>query len=76
MILIHKDNEVRKVTKGAFESFFKPLGYKIIIDTKVKEVKKDIPKKEEIIEEPKKEVSQKELKSEKANVEKKNKKED
>lgn len=64
MILIHKDNDMKKVTKGAFETFFKPLGYTIIKDAKVKEVTKEIPKTE---------VSQKE---EKVGSQKKNKKEE
>ena len=64
MILIHKDNDMKKVTKGAFENFFEPLGYKIIKDAVAKEVTKEIPKTE---------VSQKE---EKVGSQKKNKKEE
>lgn len=67
MILIHKNNDMKKVTKGAFENFFKPLGYKIIKDAVAKEVTKEIPKIETI---------DKESKDEKVGSQKKNKKEE
>ena len=67
MILIHKDNDMKKVTKGAFENFFEPLGYKIIKDATAKEVTKEIPKIETI---------DKEKKEEKVGSQKKNKKEE
>lgn len=36
MIRIYKENEKKYVTKGAYEMFYKPLGYKLIIEeTKV-----------------------------------------
>lgn len=34
MIRIYKNNDNKYVTKGAYESFYKPLGYKIVIDEK------------------------------------------
>lgn len=34
MIRIYKDNDQKYVTKGAYEDFYKPLGYKTIIDEK------------------------------------------
>lgn len=52
MIRIHKNNETRVVTKGAYESFFKPLGYQIIVDMveekpkKVEKPKTEKPKNE------------------------------
>lgn len=32
MIKIYKDNNIKTVTKGAYETFYKSLGYKIIIE--------------------------------------------
>lgn len=34
MIRIFKDKDIKIVTKGAFESIFKPLGYKQVIEVK------------------------------------------
>lgn len=45
MIRIYKDKDNKYVTKGAYEMFYKPLGYKIVLDVK--------PQK---IEEPKEEI--------------------
>lgn len=45
MIRIYKDKDNKYVTKGAYEMFYKPLGYKIVLDIK--------PQK---IEEPKEEI--------------------
>lgn len=45
MIRIYKDNDNKCVTKGAYETFYKPLGYKIVLDIKpqkVEEVKEEI----------------------------------
>ena len=45
MIRIYKDNDNKYVTKGAYETFYKPLGYKIVLDIKpqkVEEVKEEI----------------------------------
>lgn len=45
MIKIYKNNETKVVTKGAYESFFKPLGYQIIVDMVEEKPKKvDKPK--------------------------------
>lgn len=44
MIRIYKDNDNKYVTKGAYETFYKPLGYKIILDVKEKTIEK--PKEE------------------------------
>lgn len=48
MIRIYKNNDIKVVTKGAFENFFKPLGYNIIIDA-VSEEKKSIESNEKNI---------------------------
>lgn len=34
MIRIYKDNDTKVVTKGAYEQFYKSLGYKLILDVK------------------------------------------
>lgn len=34
MIRIYKDKDQKYVTKGAYETFYKPLGYKTIIEEK------------------------------------------
>lgn len=39
MIRICKDNDIQVVTKGAYETLYKPLGYKPVIEVKAKEVK-------------------------------------
>lgn len=44
MIRIYKDNDNKYVTKGAYETFYKPLGYKIVLDIKPQEIEE--PKKE------------------------------
>lgn len=47
MIRIYKDNDVKLVTQGVYNSMYKPLGYKPIIEeTKPKAVVKE-PKVEE-----------------------------
>ena len=33
MIRIYKDNDTKVVTKGAYEQFYKSLGYNIVLDT-------------------------------------------
>ena len=33
MIRIYKNNDTKVVTKGAYEQFYKSLGYNIILDT-------------------------------------------
>ncbi len=41
MISIYKDKDVKTVTQGAYETFYKPLGYNIIIEeTQKKPVQK------------------------------------
>ena len=45
MIRIYKDNDNKCVTKGAYEMFYKPLGYQIILEEKPR--KKEETKKEE-----------------------------
>ena len=35
MIRIYKDKDQKYVTKGAYETFYKPLGYKTIIEEKI-----------------------------------------
>jgi len=44
MIRIYKDNDNKYVTKGAYETFYKPLGYKIVLDIKPQKIEE--PKKE------------------------------
>ena len=61
MIRIFKNNDVQLVTKGAFESIFKPLGYKQVIE--VKEEKPVL--KNEVRVNTKKNESSKEKKTEK-----------
>lgn len=44
MIRIYKDKDIKVVTKGAYEQFYKPLGYNIILEStqeKKVESKKD-----------------------------------
>lgn len=38
MIRIYKDNDNKYVTKGAYETFYKPLGYKIVLDIKPQKI--------------------------------------
>ena len=33
MIRIYKDNDTKVVTKGAYEQFYKSLGYNVVLDT-------------------------------------------
>ena len=45
MIRIYKDKDNKCVTKGAYETFYKPLGYKTVLDIepqKIEEVKEEI----------------------------------
>lgn len=45
MIRIYKDKDNKCVTKGAYEMFYKPLGYKTVLDIepqKIEEVKEEI----------------------------------
>lgn len=45
MIRIYKDKDNKYVTKGAYETFYKPLGYKIVLDItpqKIEEPKEEI----------------------------------
>lgn len=46
MITIVKDNDKKTVTKGAYELFYKPLGYKPLDSKTVKESNKRNDKKE------------------------------
>ena len=48
MITIRKDNTIKTVTRGAYESFYKPLGY-----TVERSVKKESVKVQEVKEEKK-----------------------
>lgn len=47
MIRIYKDKDNKYVTKGAYEMFYKPLGYKIVLDIKPQKIEE--PKKEKIV---------------------------
>lgn len=45
MVRIYKDKDNKYVTKGAYEMFYKPLGYKIVLDIepqKIEETKEEI----------------------------------
>lgn len=45
MIRIYKDKDNKYVTKGAYETFYKPLGYKIVLDIKpqkIEETKEEV----------------------------------
>lgn len=45
MVRIYKDKDNKYVTKGAYEMFYKPLGYKIVLDIepqKIEEPKEEI----------------------------------
>lgn len=44
MIRIYKDKDNKYVTKGAYEMFYKPLGYKVVLDVKPQKVEE--PKEE------------------------------
>lgn len=57
MIRIYKNNDTKVVTKGAFEQFYKPLGYNIILDTIDTVEEKVEDSVETIIEENKETVS-------------------
>lgn len=48
----HINGDEKVVTRGAFESIFKPLGYKEIVVNEVKEEKKELTGKEQKVEEP------------------------
>lgn len=56
MIRIYKDNDVKLVTQGVYNSMYKPLGYKPIIEEKkskvavqtVEETKPEEPKPEDV----------------------------
>lgn len=57
MIRIYKNNDYKYVTKGAYESFYRPLGYNKIIEephVKVEEPKEEKTQLDEVIETPKK----------------------
>lgn len=55
MIKITNNKETKIVTKGAYNSFYKPLGFKIVGESTInKEVKEQPKKVQEIKEEPKK----------------------
>lgn len=48
MIRIYKDNDVKVVTKGVYNSLYKPLGYKPIIEEKKPKVVIQQPKDETV----------------------------
>lgn len=48
----HINGDVKVVTQGAFESFFKPLGYKPFVEEQVKEEKKELTGEEKKVEKP------------------------
>ena len=58
MIRIYKDNDSKVVTKGAYEQFYKSLGYNIVLDTiDVVEEKVETEVQDKIVEEVKETVS-------------------
>lgn len=70
MIRIYKDRDTKVVTKGAYEQFYKSLGYNIILDTKedkketIKEEVVDKTTLDETVTKPKRESSSKKIKKE------------
>lgn len=40
MIRIYKGDNQKLVTKGAYETFYKPLGYKIVLENKSQKIAK------------------------------------
>jgi len=56
MIRIFKENDIKVVTNGVYNSLYKPLGYKPVIE-EVKEEQVIQPKKEEVKPEKTKESS-------------------
>lgn len=48
----HINGDVKFVTQGAYDSFFKPLGYKPIVEEQVKEEKKELTGEKEKVEKP------------------------
>lgn len=63
IVTIKKDNDIKKVTNGAYENFYKALGY--TIDKKVKDEKpKDVEVKKVVDVEPKVETKAEEPKKE------------
>ena len=48
----HINGDVKVVTQGAFESIFKPLGYKPFVEEQVKEEKKELTGEEKKVEKP------------------------
>lgn len=47
MIRIYKGDNQKLVTKGAYETFYKPLGYKTVIENKPQKIEE--PKEEKIV---------------------------
>ena len=50
--ICHINGDEKVVTQGAFESFFKPLGYKPVAEKQVKEENKELTGKIEEVEKP------------------------
>ena len=48
MLKIKKDNNEKIVTKGAYEDFYKPLGYIIVNDKQTSKKEVEIKKSEEL----------------------------
>lgn len=48
MLKIKKDNNEKTVTKGAYEDFYKPLGYIIVNDKQPSKKEVEIKKSEEL----------------------------
>ena len=46
MIRIYKDTDYKVVTRGAYDTFYKPLGYKPVIEQEVVEKPKKVENKE------------------------------
>lgn len=46
MIRIYKDTDSKVVTRGAYDTFYKPLGYKPVIEQEVVEKPKKVENKE------------------------------
>ena len=58
MIRIYKNNDTKVVTKGAYEQFYKSLGYNIVLDTiDVVEETVETEVRDDVVEEVKETVS-------------------
>lgn len=69
MIRIYKNNDIKYVTKGAYESFYRPLGYNKVIETPVVKPKVEKEIKTQLNEEVKPTPKRRRVSSKKINKE-------